>query len=72
MEKVLANNSTAERKALLQYVDKIVCTTNPAVLPDESNAEEASPPKTNPHIYNLPYSEVEEFDQNPSDLIATC
>ena len=64
--------STAAKEALLQYVDKIVSTTNPAVLPDGSNVDEAPPPKTNPHICNQPYSEVEDFDQDLADLIATC
>jgi hypothetical protein len=65
-------NSTATTEALLQYVDNVVSTTNPAVLPDGSNVDEAPPPKTNPHICNLPYLEVEDFDQDLTDLIATC
>ena len=64
--------SGAAKQALIQYVDKIVSTTNPAVLPDGSNVDDAPPPKTNPHICNQPYSEVEDFDQDLSDLIATC
>ena len=64
--------SAAAKEALIQYVDKIVSTTNPAVLPDGSNVNEAPPPKTNPHICNRPYSEVEDFDQDLADLIATC
>ena len=72
---VIANsdvNSTTTRESLIQYVDKIVSTTKPAVLPDGSNIDEAPPPKTNPHICNLPYSEVEDFNQDLADLIATC
>ena len=75
VEQVLANSevtSTAAVEALVQYVDKIVSTTNPAVLPDGSNVDEVPPPKTNPHICNLPYSEVEDFDLDLADLIATC
>ena len=56
VEEVLSNSdiiSTAAKEALLQYVDKIVTTLNPAVLPDGSNVDEAPPPKTNPHICNL-------------------
>ena len=34
--------------------------------------DEAPPPKTNPHICNVPYSEVDDFDQDLADLIATC
>ena len=47
-------------------------TTNPAILPDGSNVDDAPLPKTNPHICNLPYAEVEDFDQDLADLIATC
>ena len=75
VEQVLTNSdatSSAAREALLQYVDKFVSTTNPAILTDGSNVDEAPPPKTNPHICNLPYSEVEDFDQDLADLIATC
>ena len=75
VEEVLSNSdaiSTAAKEALLQYVDKVVTTVNPAVLPNGSNVDEAPPPKTNPHICNLPYSEVEDFDQDLADLIATC
>ena len=62
------NTSTAAKEELLQYVDKVVSTINPAVLPDGSNVDDAPPPKTNPHICNLPYSEVEDFDQDLADL----
>ena len=34
--------------------------------------DEAPPPKTDPHIFNQPYSEVVDFDQDLADLIATC
>ena len=47
-------------------------TCNPAVLPDESNIDDAPAPKTDPHVCNQVYNEVEDFDQDLSDLIATC
>ena len=75
VKKALADSeetSAADKEALIQYVDNIVSTTNPAVLPDGSNVDEASLPKTNPHICNKLYSEVEDFDQDLADLIATC
>ena len=65
-------SSAAGKEAFIQYVDKVVSTTNPAVLPNGSNVNEAPPPKTNPHMCNLPYSEVKDFDQDLVDLIATC
>ena len=75
VQQVLNNSddtSAAAKEELLQYVDKVVSTINPAVLPDGSNVDEAPPPKTNPHICNVPYSEVDDFDQDLADLIATC
>ena len=41
------------------------------ILPDGNNADDAPPPKTNPHICNQPYSEIEDFNQDLIDLIAT-
>ena len=72
IDQVLGNSevtSTAAKQALLQYVNKVVSTMN---LPGGSNVDEAPPPKTNPHICNVAYSEVEDFDQDLADLIATC
>ena len=70
-EKILASPSSSKEE-LIKYVDSIVSTVNPAVLPDGSNVDDAPLPKTNPHICNKPYSEVEDIDQDLADLIATC
>ena len=74
VEQVLAStdSSDAAKQELLQYVDRIVTTVNPAVLPDGSNTDTAPPPKTDPHICNKPYSEVKDFQQDLTDLVATC
>ena len=72
VEQILASSDDIEREALIEHVDRIVSTTNPAILPDRSNADDAPLSKTNPHICNLPYAEVEDFDQDLADLIATC
>ena len=75
VEEILASSEddddTAKEK-LIRHVDSIVTTLNPAILPDGSNADDAPPPKTNPHICNQPYSEIEDFNQDLIDLIATC
>ena len=73
-EQVLASGDScdAAKEELVQYVNRIVTTVNPAILPDGSNADSA-PPKTDPHICNKPYAEVEDFQQDLSDLVAaTC
>ena len=70
-EKILESPSSS-REDLIKYVDSLLTTVNPAILPDGSNADDASAPKTNPHICNKPYSEVEDINQDLSDLVATC
>ena len=55
------------------YADKIVTTMNPAIATDGSNADSAAPlPKTNPHVCNKSYSDIEDFTLDLVDLIATC
>jgi len=72
VEQILDSSDANSHAALIQHVDRIVSTLNPAVLPDGSNIDQAPLPKTHPHICNKPYSEVEDFDQDLADLIATC
>ncbi len=57
---------------ILSYVDGLISTTNPAIAGDVSDAESAPIPKTNPHVCNKPYAEVEDFSMDLVDLIATC
>ena len=56
----------------LDYADKVVSTTNPAVRPDGSDVDSAPPAQTNPHVCNKPYAAVQDFNQDLIDLIATC
>ena len=70
-ETILASPDTS-REEFIKYVDGIVSTINPAVSPDGSNAGDAPPPKTNPHICNKAYNEVEDINQDLADLVATC
>ena len=75
VEEMLASSEDGDdtaKEELIRHVDSIVTTLNPAILPDGSNADDAPPPKTNPHICNQPYSEIEDFNQDLIDLIATC
>ncbi len=54
VEQILASNDDENlidaAEEIVTYVDSIVCTTNPAIAADGSNAESAPIPKTNPHI----------------------
>jgi len=72
VEEILASTDLAMKDEFLKYVDKPIATINPAVLHDRSSAEDAPPPKTNPHICNQPYVNVEDFNQDLADLVATC
>ena len=75
VEEILASSEDGDgtaKEELIRHVDSIVTTLNPAILPDGSNADDAPPPKTNPNICNKPYSEIEDFNQNLINLIATC
>ena len=56
VEQIIADDTDTAKEELIRYVDKIVTTLNPAILPDGSNADEAPPPKTNPHIHKQPYA----------------
>ena len=74
VEKLLSpsNISDEAKEEIIRYADGLVSTCNPAVLPNESNMDDAPAPKTDPHVCNQVYTEVEDFDQDLSDLIATC
>lgn len=61
----------AVKEEIIKYADGLVCTCNPAVLPDGSNVDDAPIPKTNPHICNKSYGDIEDFDEDLADLVAT-
>ena len=71
VEKVLSSavEDPSSLEDLIKYIDRTVTTINPAVLPDGSNVSDAPLPKTDPHVCNKSYLEVEDYHQ---DLIATC
>ena len=75
VEQLLATNDDDDDDAIIdpaeEIVDGLVSTTNPAIATDGSNAESAPPPKTNHHVCNKPYAEVEDFNLDLVDLIAT-
>ena len=74
VEALLSNsdNSAEAKQVIMQYADNIVSTCNPAVLPDGSNVSDAPAPKTDPHVCNQAYTEVEDYDKDLADLVATC
>ncbi len=72
VEAILASREDGSEDDLVQYVNRIVTTLNPAVQPDGNNVDDAPAPKTDPHICNQPCADVQDFDQDLADLAATC
>ncbi len=66
------DTNTVAVDGLVSRIDQVVTTINPAILRDGSNGDQAPPPQTAPHICNKPYADVQDFQQDYEDLIATC
>ena len=64
--------TVADRQQVTRFVDSIVSTTNPGILPDGSNVSEALPPQTNPHVCNTRFVDVVGREEDLGKLIATC
>lgn len=65
-------NTSAETKPqLIEFIDSIIGTINPAIDIDGYNQNSAPMPQTNPHICNISYN-VENYEQDLVHLIATC
>ena len=65
-------SSASQKEELIKFIDSMVSTTNPAVLLDGSNLDNAPPPRVHPHICSKSYTEVEDYQQDLIDLISTC
>ena len=65
-EQVLASTDNNAKQQFVEYMDKVVSTMNPGVLPDGSDVDTA------PQICNLPYDEVQNFNEDLISLVATC
>ena len=57
---------------VIQFIDNTISTINPAIDIDGSNQTNAPMPQTNPHICNVSYNDVEDYEQDLIHLIATC
>ena len=56
----------------IAFIDSVISTSNPALLPDGSNLSEAPHAQTEPHICNKAYAEVRDHEQDLSQFVATC
>ena len=72
VEQLLKCPSDSLKEDIIRHADQLVCTTNPAVLPDGSNVGDAPAPKTDPHICNKAYEDFQDLDKDLADLVATC
>ena len=66
------DTSDATKEELVKFADNIVTTCNPAILPDGSNLDDAPSPKTDPHVCNQVYGNIQDLDKDLADLVATC
>ena len=57
---------------ICDYIDSIVSTVNPAISSDGSDASSAPRPQTDPHICEKPFKDVQDFQQDLIQLVATC
>jgi hypothetical protein len=62
----------AVKEKVIRNADHLVSTCNPAVLQDGSNVNDAPPAKTDPHVCNQAYTNIQDFDRDLIDLVATC
>ena len=74
VEQLFTDPGTAEenRQQAIAFIDSVISTTNPALLDDGSNLAEAPLPQTHPHICNKAYADVNDHQQDLTQLIATC
>ena len=72
VERLLDDPSDALMQEIIKHADYLVSTTNPAVLPDGSNITDAPAPKTDPHVCNKAYGDIQDFDEDLADLVSTC
>ena len=61
-----------DRQKAIRFIDSLVSTTNPAVLPDGSNFRDAPFPQTCPHVCNRAFADVGDYALDLQELIATC
>ena len=60
------------QRQAIAFVDSVISTSNPALQPDGSDHSEAPQPQTNPHVCNKAHADVEDVEQDLTQLIATC
>ena len=73
VQEAFSSSGSEEMRAVVKrFIDSVVSTVNPALLPDGSNLSEAPPPQVQPHVCNKAYCEVDNLQQDLVHLVATC
>ena len=68
----MIKTSAESKLRFIQFIDNTISAINPAIDMDGSNQTNAPMPQTNPHICNVSYNDVEDYEQDLTHLIATC
>ena len=68
----LPDDTISDKEDLIKFIDSLICTSNPAILPDGSNAQDAPTPRLGPHACSVKYTDVIDHQKDLTDLIATC
>ena len=63
------NVPDAMKEEITKYADSLVSTINPA---DGSNIDDAPTPKTDPHVCNQAYRDVQDLEEDFDNLVAAC
>lgn len=75
VEQLLSSPDTvpdAVKEENVKYAHSLVSTINPAVLPDGSNINDAPAPKTDPSFLQLGLLDMQDYEEDLAELVATC
>ena len=72
VEHALQDDDASSKHRLFDFIDSLVCTHNPGILPDGSNLDNAPSASIDPHVCSRPYSQIEDHNTDLIELVATC
>ena len=72
VEHALQDDDASSKHRLFDFIDSLVCTHNPGILPDGSNLDNAPSESIDPHVCSRPYSQIEDHNTDLIKLVANC
>ena len=60
----LPDDSVSDKEDLIKFIDSLICTSNPTILPDGSNPQDALTPRLDPHACNVKYTDVVDHQKD--------